>query len=199
MRKLVKNRKGFTLAEEVVTVLLIGILVASASGILLNAMRIFCQNVIMFNAQSKGIAVMEQLEDRLNYAKEIESSKCDVSAITHSTDCAHQVLLSIEPDEKGKKQLVEKGYLYYSDAEDSRTEINNVLCKLGNYDAKIVIKKDSNNTVIVDVRILRGNTVYYSEERTVELKNNVVLSGTDDTIIDTSKETSKILYIGSLE
>ena len=40
MRKLVKNRKGFTLAEEVVTVLLIGILVASASGILLNAMRI---------------------------------------------------------------------------------------------------------------------------------------------------------------
>ena len=37
MRKLVKNRKGFTLAEEVVTVLLIGILVASASGILLNA------------------------------------------------------------------------------------------------------------------------------------------------------------------
>ena len=52
MRKLVKNRKGFTLAEEVVTVLLIGILVASASGILLNAMRIFCQNVIMFNAQS---------------------------------------------------------------------------------------------------------------------------------------------------
>ena len=41
MRKLVKNRKGFTLAEEVVTVLLIGILVASASGILLNAMRIF--------------------------------------------------------------------------------------------------------------------------------------------------------------
>lgn len=199
MRKLVKNRKGFTLAEEVVTVLLIGILVASASGILLNAMRIFCQNVIMFNAQSKGIAVMEQLEDRLNYAKEIENSKYDVSAITHSTDCAHQVLLSIEPDEKGKKQLVEKGYLYYSDAEDSRTEINNVLCKLGNYDAKIVIKKDSNNTVIVDVRILRGNTVYYSEERTVELKNNVVLSGTDDTIIDTSKETSKILYIGSLE
>ena len=127
------------------------------------------------------------------------AKKYDVSAITHSTDCAHQVLLSIEPDEKGKKQLVEKGYLYYSDAEDSRTEINNVLCKLGNYDAKIVIKKDSNNTVIVDVRILRGNTVYYSEERTVELKNNVVFSGTDDTIIDTSKETSKILYIGSLE
>ena len=61
MRRIEKNRKGFTLAEEVVTVLLIGILVASASAILLNAMRIFCQNVIMFNAQSKGIAVMEQL------------------------------------------------------------------------------------------------------------------------------------------
>lgn len=40
MRRIEKNRKGFTLAEEVVTVLLIGILVASASAILLNAMRI---------------------------------------------------------------------------------------------------------------------------------------------------------------
>ena len=53
MRKLVKNRKGFTLAEEVVTVLLIGILVASASGIIVNACRIFCMYVIMVNAQYK--------------------------------------------------------------------------------------------------------------------------------------------------
>lgn len=80
MRRIEKNRKGFTLAEEVVTVLLIGILVASASAILLNAMRIFCQNVIMFNAQSKGIAVMEQLEDRLNYAKEIGGSYGGIAA-----------------------------------------------------------------------------------------------------------------------
>lgn len=80
MRKLVKNRKGFTLAEEVVTVLLIGILVASASGILLNAMRIFCQNVIMFNAQSKGIAVMEQLESHLAYAKTIGQQETETIA-----------------------------------------------------------------------------------------------------------------------
>ena len=95
MRRIEKNRKGFTLAEEVVTVLLIGILVASASAILLNAMRIFCQNVIMFNAQSKGIAVMEQLEDRLNYAKEIGGSYGGISDISRKADCAHQVLLSV--------------------------------------------------------------------------------------------------------
>ena len=95
MRRIEKNRKGFTLAEEVVTVLLIGILVASASAILLNAMRIFCQNVIMFNAQSKGIAVMEQLEDRLNYAKEIGGSYGGISDISRKADCAHQVFLSV--------------------------------------------------------------------------------------------------------
>ena len=137
-----------------------------------------------------------------NYIREIKTTYSKVSEYLFSFGVDIEKPLEtipLEPDEKGKKQLVEKGYLYYSDAEDSRTEINNVLCKLGNYDAKIVIKKDRNNTVIVDVRILRGNTVYYSEDRTVELKNNVVLSGTDDTIIDTSKETSKILYIGSLE
>ena len=107
MRRIEKNRKGFTLAEEVVTVLLIGILVASASAILLNAMRIFCQNVIMFNAQSKGIAVMEQLEDRLNYAKEIGGSYGGISDISRKADCAHQVLLSVKDDDDGKKELVE--------------------------------------------------------------------------------------------
>lgn len=103
MRRIEKNRKGFTLAEEVVTVLLIGILVASASAILLNAMRIFCQNVIMFNAQSKGIAVMEQLEDRLNYAKEIGGSYGGISDISRKADCAHQVFLSVKDDDDGKK------------------------------------------------------------------------------------------------
>lgn len=106
MRRIEKNRKGFTLAEEVVTVLLIGILVASASAILLNAMRIFCQNVIMFNAQSKGIAVMEQLEDRLNYAKEIGGSYGGISDISRKADCAHQVLLSVKDDDDGKKRTV---------------------------------------------------------------------------------------------
>ena len=128
MRRIEKNRKGFTLAEEVVTVLLIGILVASASAILLNAMRIFCQNVIMFNAQSKGIAVMEQLEDRLNYAKEIGGSYGGISDISRKADCAHLALLSVKDDDDGKKELVEDGFLFYSDAEDSKNEIHYVLC-----------------------------------------------------------------------
>ena len=189
MRRIEKNRKGFTLAEEVVTVLLIGILVASASAILLNAMRIFCQNVIMFNAQSKGIAVMEQLEDRLNYAKEIGGS------------CAHQVLLSVKDDDDGKKELVEDGYLYYSDAEDSKNEIHNVLCKLGNYDAEIDLKSGSGNTAGLTVRIKRNDTVYYSEERTVALKNSsvTVITAADSSHVYSNTGTSTYLYIGSLE
>lgn len=200
MRKLVKNRKGFTLAEEVVIVLLIGILVASASGILLNAMRIFCQNVVMFNAQSKGIAVMEQLEDRLAYAKEIGGKYDGISDISRKTGCAHQVLLSVESDTNGKNELVEDGYLYYSDTEDSKNEIHNVLCKLGNYDAEIKLKKSSENTMVLMVKIKRNNTTYYSEERTVALKNNdVTVVNSGKAYIYSNTGTAKYLYIGSLE
>lgn len=202
MRRIEKNRKGFTLAEEVVTVLLIGILVASASAILLNAMRIFCQNVIMFNAQSKGIAVMEQLEDRLNYAKEIGGRYRNISDISRKADCANQVLLSVEKDDDGKNELVEDGYLYYSDAEDSKNDIhNNVLCKLGNYDAEITLESGTGNTVVVTVRIKRNGTVYYSEERTVTLKNSSVIVNTSasSSHIYSTTGTSKYLYIGSLE
>ena len=150
MRKLVKNRKGFTLAEEVVTVLLIGILVASASGILLNAMRIFCQNVIMFNAQSKGIAVMEQLESHLAYAKTIGQQETET--IAADDGCAHQVVLYVDT-QNGKSELKEKGTIYYSDTDSAGTTVDQVLCKLGTYQAKILVQKVDDVTVTVDVRI----------------------------------------------
>ena len=202
MRRPCKNRKGFTLAEEVVTVLLIGILVASASAILLNAMRIFCQNVIMFNAQSKGIAVMEQLEDHLAYATEISGDKSGLSALAHKADCAHQVLLSVGDGDDGKKELQEIGYLYYSDAEDSKNEIRNVvLCKLGNFDADIDVQSSAGNSVVVTVKIKRNDTVYYSEERTVALKNSGVnvTTAAGSTHIYSNTGTSAYLYVGSLE
>ena len=53
--------------------------------------------------------VMEQLEDRLNYAKEIGGSYGGISDISRKADCAHQVLLSVKDDDDGKKELVEDG------------------------------------------------------------------------------------------
>ena len=185
MRKLVKNRKGFTLAEEVVTVLLIGILVASASGILLNAMRIFCQNVIMFNAQSKGIAVMEQQE---------------TETIAADDGCAHQVVLYVDT-QNGKSELKEKGTIYYSDTDSAGTTVDQVLCKLGTYQAKILVQKVDDVTVTVDVRISRNDTVYYSETRMVKLQNRATVKATLNAsdIYDSSVAASRYLYIGSLE
>ena len=108
---------------------------------------------------------MEQLEDRLNYAKEIGGSYGGISDISRKADCAHQVLLSVKDDDDGKKELVEDGYLYYSDAEDSKNEIHNVLCKLGNYDAEIDLKKRLPGTraVLDGAQSSRNDTVYYSE------------------------------------
>ena len=198
MRKLVKNRKGFTLAEEVVTVLLIGILVASASGILLNAMRIFCQNVIMFNAQSKGIAVMEQLESHLAYAKTIGQQETET--IAADDGCAHQVVLYVDTQD-GKSELKEKGTIYYSDTDSAGTTVDKVLCKLGTYQAKILVQKVDDVTVTVDVRISRNDTVYYSETRMVKLQNRATVKATLNAsdIYDSSVAASRYLYIGSLE
>ena len=198
MRKLVKNRKGFTLAEEEVTVLLIGILVASASGILLNAMRIFCQNVIMFNAQSKGIAVMEQLESHLAYAKTIGQQETET--IAADDGCAHQVVLYVDTQD-GKSELKEKGTIYYSDTDSAGTTVDQVLCKLGTYQAKILVQKVDDVTVTVDVRISRNDTVYYSETRMVKLQNQATVKATLNAsdIYDSSVAASRYLYIGSLD
>ena len=200
MRRIEKNRKGFTLAEEVVTVLLIGILVASASAIASHRGGAFIHPDENIFRQART-RVMEQLEDRLNYAKEIGGSYGGISDISRKADCAHQVLLSVKDDDDGKKELVEDGYLYYSDAEDSKNEIHNVLCKLGNYDAEIDLKSGSGNTAVLTVRIKRNDTVYYSEERTVALKNSsvTVITAADSSHVYSNTGTSTYLYIGSLE
>ena len=143
-------------------------------------------------------ALVEECQD---YAKESGGSYGGISDISRKADCAHQVLLSVKDDDDGKKELVEDGYLYYSDAEDSKNEIHNVLCKLGNYDAEIDLKSGSGNTAVLTVRIKRNDTVYYSEERTVALKNSsvTVITAADSSHVYSNTGTSTYLYIGSLE
>ncbi|MGN1404181.1 MAG: type II secretion system protein [Ruminococcus sp.] len=187
MKKFSKNRKGFTLAEEVVTVVLIGVLVATASGVLMHAMRIFCRNVITLNAQEKGIAVMEQLEGNLEYAKEISSSS------TSGTN-PYQVQLYLDSTD-GKQYLVEATSLKYSNTDTGHTATNQI-CNLGTYSAQITVTEygTGNNQVEIYLAISRNGTIYYSDKRIVELKNKPYVSGLNYD----SKDGAK-LYIEGLE
>lgn len=191
MRKISKNQKGFTLAEEVVTVLLVGVLVASASGILLNAMRIFCQNVITLTAQAKGIAVMQQLEENLEYANEIDKVALTGTDFPSSTTCAYQVKLWMGQDAAGKNVLNSTSSLKYS-SNQAASISENQLCKLGTYDAAYTIKIDGSYAEI-QLNIQRNGNTYYSEYRTVELKNMTGAS------FSYNSEDDGGLYVGSLE
>lgn len=188
MKTTSKNRKGFTIAEEVITVLLISILVAAATGILSYAMRIFCRNVISLTAQTKGHAVMEQLEDHLEYAMDISAS----SPIT-SEKAAYTV--AIYPAEvSGDHVLMSVGTLKNSSSDTAGTSTSNTLCKMGSYHAAYVITVDGGtHLATIDLKIDRNGTVYYSEKRTVELKNYTGSNVTYDSSAGGS------LYIGNLE
>lgn len=69
------------------------------------------------------------------------------------------------------------------------------------YDAEIDLKSGSGNTAVLTVRIKRNDTVYYSEERTVALKNSsvTVITAADSSHVYSNTGTSTYLYIGSLE
>lgn len=194
MKKFAKNQKGFTLAEEVVTVVLIGILVVTASGILMSAMRIFCRNVITITAQEKGIAVMEQLEENLEYAKEIK-------AVSTSGTNPYQVKLSLK-DEDGKQYLSAETTLKYSSTDTGHTADNQV-CKLGAYRASYTVKETGTDQVEIFLKISRNGTVYYSDLRTVVLKNSPEISciepASEKVIYDSGNPTCGSLCIECLE
>lgn len=188
MKKVFKNQKGFTLAEEVVTILLVGILITAASGILLNAMRIFCQNVITLTAQEKGIAVMQQLDENLEYAKEINTEA------TSGTN-PYQMELYTETDGE-KNYLTVKTNLKYSKDDTTGHSATNRVCSLGAYEAIYTINGSSGtNQVVVDLKINRHGTTYYSERRTIELKN-ITIAGTG---FFYDSEHGGSLYIEGLE
>ena len=103
--------------------------------------------------------------------------------------------------QNGKSELKEKGTIYYSDTDSAGTPVDQVLCKLGTYQAKILVQKVDDVTVTVDVRISRNDTVYYSETRMVKLQNRATVKATLNAsdIYDSSVAASRYLYIGSLE
>ena len=190
------NRKGFTLAEETITVLLIGILIVSASGILLSAMRFFCRNVITLTAQTKGLAVMEQLQENLEYAKDIQvQSGTDFPA--GDENCAYQMLLWTDQDpDSGDYVLKASEKIQYSnDPPVYSSASENDICKLGKYQALITVN-GSGNTIVIHLEIQRYGTTYYSENRTILLKNS--LSSAGEVHYSSAGPDSK-LYINCLE
>ncbi|MCC8110350.1 MAG: hypothetical protein LIO74_01555 [Ruminococcus sp.] len=185
MRNFSKNKKGFTIAEEVISLLLVSILIVTASGILTSQMRIFARNVITLTAQKKGIAVMDQLVNDLEYATGIG----DTCATTSDP---YQLILTVDSD--GLNEIVA---LQYSNSNTSSYTTNNLVCKMGNYDALYQLEYNSTNQSIkIDLQVERSGTVYYSEQRTVVLKNlpYVSLSSNQYDSINENK-----LYISGLE
>jgi prepilin-type N-terminal cleavage/methylation domain-containing protein len=203
MKKRNANRKGFTLAEELVTIILVGILIVSASGIMLSALRIFCRNVITLTAQEKGLAVMEQLEENLNYAKTIGTSEPTGGTYPYWIGLSVGDGSIATGDSTTTHGLLKKTSLKYSESGSSKQN-ENVICKLGTYDAIIEIKgsgvtcSDGEHPCVeVSLQIQRYGTTYYSENRTVELKNYE----SADTISSFSykSDTGNTLYIEFLE
>ena len=185
MKKRKKNLKGFTLAEEVITVILIGILIVTATGILMSAIRIFSQNVISLNAQARGIAVMDQLTDNLTYAKKLETVN-SISAFSAdaANPCSYEMILY--PETTGDNNSLSSNTW--------QTPVQNKLCQLNSYEVEYNIEANGSFAVI-KLEVKRHGKTWYTEHRTIELKNDP-LNGSTFTYTSTGGE---YLYIGSLE
>lgn len=194
MKKFRPNKKGFTLVEEVVSVLLIGILIVSASGIMMSSLRIFTRNVITLNAQERGIAVMNQLEEHIKYAKEISGAATDVLSYPY------QVALTLEKDANEYYLKSKSKFKQYSDSGDDPPEISNTLCSLGTYKTEYTISRHGSRSdaVIIELKVYNRDAVYYSDKRIVRLMNYSA-DNTDIIKFTSDVSQSDTLYIGSIE
>lgn len=181
------NKRGFTLAEEVVNILLISILVASASAIIINCMRMMSRNIISAAAQSRGIAVMNLLDDKLRYAYKIDTA--DLSKESKSTFSYVD------------KLYVDGGYVYdnvYRKNKDDGSLTDkgaNKICKIGSYQIDYQVEiEDNSNVYKVTVIVKKSGNIYYSDYREITNKN-----GNSVKKITYSSSTDDGLYIASIE
>lgn len=194
MKKIRKNQKGFTLAEEVITVLLISILIAAAGGILINAMRIFSQNVMTLTAQEKGIAVMDQLEENLVYAKQLDQV-ADANTFFEDTDVRNEPY-QMNLDISGDYVVIHSRAVFSSVDEDTNSnQVENKVCKLGNYEIAYTLEKSAgDDDIVIYLQVKRYDHVYYSERRTVVLKNDPTSEA-----FSYDSSSGRYLHIGSIE
>lgn len=187
MKRFSANKKGFTLVEEVVAVVLIGILILASSGMMIGAMRVLGRNVITLNAQEKGMAVMRQLEEHLKYADEAGEPADFPSSV-----CVYQTKLTVE-ESGGEYSLMAEAYFDQYAGNGTAATGTNLLCDLGSFQPKYTITMDqAANQAEIYVSIHRNGTQYYAERRRIELKNSPTV--TADPITET-----QTLYVGSME
>lgn len=186
MKRFSVNKKGFTLVEETVTIVLIGILILASMGIVLSTMRILTHNIITLNAQEKGIAVMQQLEEQLKYADE-----AGIPSDFLSSACPYQTQISVHESSGEYSLSADTAFEQY--AGEAAASGTNILCDLGSFEAQYTVTFTASPArAEVYVSILRDGTRYYAERRTIELKN-------DPAVSVTTINQSQLLYIGSME
>ncbi len=186
MKRFSPNKKGFTLVEEVVAVVLIGILILASAGMMIGAMRVLTRNIITLNAQERGMAVMRQLEEHLKYADAIADSES-----AEYLACPYQIKLSVK--ESGGEYTLQADAAFDQYADGTPASGTNILCDLGGFQAKYTIQIDSSDyTAEVYVSVHRNGTQYYAERRNIKLKNTPALSAAEIT-------DSETLFVGSME
>lgn len=172
MRKFEVNKKGLTLAEEIVNLVLLTILIVLAIGTISSQMRIFAQDACALAAQQKGVAMMEQLVADVKYSSILTTSEDD-DTDSYSDTYPYELTVYLEEDD-------DDNYLSEELVVDSTQTVTNKVCRLGSYDAFYSITVDEDNTTAtIYLSIEKSGTVYYTERRTVELKNGASVAQTD--------------------
>lgn len=198
MRKFSKNKKGATLAEEIIVILLLTILISAATGIIMNQMRVFAHNALTLSAQQRGTAIMDELVDDLQYAVIIKDTDFTEDDDTTGLSSLEQLSMAEENDGNILQKVSD---LKFSESEGNAVTLTNAACELGNYDATFELAYDpSAQTMQVTVTVSRSGSTYYRSSRNITLKNAGVdgfsVSLTNDAFDSSS---GAILYVAALE
>lgn len=169
MKRFRKNRKGFTLVEELVTIVLVSMLVLLASGIMMNALRVLANQVIMLNAQKYGVSIMDTMEPRVAYAHVISASDADLTADTKNR---LQSKITVGVDANGHNVL-QADTTFFTTSGSTGENMNNILVNTGSYDTKLTFSDydATNHTLKMRVDVLKNGHSEYAAERTIALMN----------------------------
>lgn len=185
MKKLFRNKKGFTLVELVVVFALTGIMISASAVVMTKFAQTFVQANALSREQAVASTVMESLTSKLGAAKESGATfpseapaSSDDCALRLTTQGANSAVWFIDQRNYAVKMYVENGYLrftYYGVSAEDDTD--------GNGDGMVTTglgEEAYHNCKITGLSISRmsGGTADKNNCLTVELKmTNEYLGG----------------------
>lgn len=173
-----RDNKGFTLVELIVTLAITAIVLAIAGGILLTSFQLFSANSSANEAKLIGDTVSRYVSDQLTYASDLQL----IDQSDTATTAQYSNRIQIISGRLHVQTASQSDYNYYGDAFYLGTTV------------QMSVKTVDHNTISLKIDVLKKGAVIYQTQSVINLLNIQLKNGSISGITGSELTNPDLVY-----